>query len=122
MEIATTPKPRTEAPASLWQSAADSNTPLITGCLRSAYSPEAVVGCVADAASISLSNGAFLKCTMLPLSYEAATRRHLSLLAASHTQCVATQCWLWPQQARMPYDANVDPLTAVVVDLDPKHH
>ena len=61
-------------------------------------------------------------CTMLPLSYEAATRRHLSLLAASHTQCVATQCWLWPQQARMPYDANVDPLTAVVVDLDPKHH
>ena len=59
---------------------------------------------------------------MLPLSYEAATRRHLSLLTASHTQCVATQCWLWPQRARMPYDANVDPLTAVVVDLDPKHH
>ena len=29
------------------------HAPLITGCLRSAYSPEAV-GCVADAASISL--------------------------------------------------------------------
>ena len=31
---------------------------------------------------------------------------------------------VWPQRARMPYDANVDPLTVVVVlvDLDPIHH